>query len=254
MAITVLIGKARHQPCHDLESFFYVLLFICLEFDGPECLRDRDLPYSGRKWDIYTTPLGDWMEGENHEIIGGRKSWHLLYPYAFQEDILSHLPPYFEDLADCLEALRVLVIANMKPQSPPYDAMIAILEEWAAKPLDESVAHNASLDSTQQREANTERGVDETTLLDPQVELNVVNSDQHNKSRKRPREDDSTICHDPSLITPCMLSGATTGQAESANSPPPSSRPSSLSAGSPASGSFDDDADAMHRTKRLKGA
>jgi hypothetical protein len=59
MSINVLTGSASHSEADDLESFFYVLLFLCLEYSGPGRRRD---------WDICKTDLGRWIEGNFREI------------------------------------------------------------------------------------------------------------------------------------------------------------------------------------------
>lgn len=267
MAISILRGRRRHQPRHDLESFFYVLLFICLEYDGPERLRDLDSPFSGRQWDIYSTRLGAWIQGGDLAAIGAAKRDDTAWSSDFHESVLQNLPPYFEDLAGCLEALRAAVNADSVERCPPYDIMINILREWWDKPLaepDPDDAASPTADSSQLPAPKSEQEVDETTLFNSPA--TPVPPEKHN-GRKRPREDEIIIHDDPLLMKPCMLPSATLPndpkdvatavQVESFNPSPSNSLSpshSSLTAASTRSGSLDHATDATRRTKRLRGA
>ncbi|KAF8638659.1 hypothetical protein AX17_002040 [Amanita inopinata Kibby_2008] len=113
MSTDVLIGDGVHSPDDDLESFFYILIFICLEYSGPGRARD---------WDIRETRLCRWIEGDNLRNTGYAK--------------------YSDDLGDCLEAIRVAIF--IKPQLEKGAAVfthqdfIKILEERLEKGFDET--------------------------------------------------------------------------------------------------------------------
>ncbi|CAG8504708.1 391_t:CDS:2 [Rhizophagus irregularis] len=77
MAIEILKHNAEHTFQHDLESFFYVLCWICCEYEGSRGkLRASDC---GRK------NLMKWVEG-SPETIGTIKSGMIL---DFERDILE---------------------------------------------------------------------------------------------------------------------------------------------------------------------
>jgi hypothetical protein len=52
MAIGVLLDDEQHSFIHDLESFFWILFWICIHYDGPS--KERDVPQFG-KWKYVDT-------------------------------------------------------------------------------------------------------------------------------------------------------------------------------------------------------
>ena len=60
MAHEILYEEStKHLVKHDLESFFYVIFWICLMFDGPGGIaRSEKLPHFIRSW-IYSTDYRD---------------------------------------------------------------------------------------------------------------------------------------------------------------------------------------------------
>src|SRR5204863_2376555 len=89
MAIEVLKGKA-HTYRHDLESFFYVFLWVIIRY-GQET--DKNLPKKSR--------LRRWYAG-TYEDIADMKRGHMS---AFEE-ITAEFPPMFEDVKGLAEELR----------------------------------------------------------------------------------------------------------------------------------------------------
>ncbi|PKK57093.1 hypothetical protein RhiirC2_671419, partial [Rhizophagus irregularis] len=86
MAIEILNHNAKHTFQHDLEFFFYVLCWICSEYEGPRgklCARDCK-----RK------NLMKWVEGFP-ETISIFKSGMLL---DFERNVLETFSPYFNNL------------------------------------------------------------------------------------------------------------------------------------------------------------
>jgi hypothetical protein len=101
MAVELLLSTTDdettpHSEKHDLESFFYVLLYICTLYEGPGKLRS-DINRSDSNH-----PFGDW--------INEAPSWHAIAAYriaAFDSDamktrVLIHVHPYFNPLIPML--------------------------------------------------------------------------------------------------------------------------------------------------------
>ncbi len=67
MAIDILESGygCVHEPKHDLESIFYVLIWLCIHYDGPNNSERRD-------FSAYDTVLKFWLEGAP-DVIGGYK-------------------------------------------------------------------------------------------------------------------------------------------------------------------------------------
>lgn len=61
MAIGVLLDDEQHSYTHDLESFFWVLFWICIHYDGP----DRD---------IGATEFECWNYESDQKLAGSKKS------------------------------------------------------------------------------------------------------------------------------------------------------------------------------------
>ncbi|KAG5637925.1 hypothetical protein DXG03_004299 [Asterophora parasitica] len=57
MAVAIMTTDVTPNASHDLESFFWVLFFIAMEYDGPESIRQKD--HKGNPWDIYQTVIGE---------------------------------------------------------------------------------------------------------------------------------------------------------------------------------------------------
>lgn len=89
MAINLLrVNKspAPHIPLYDLQSFFYVFIWICCVYKGPNdhCEKlPRDLQY--------------WIDTDMHKV-GTIKSGQLSSLPVFEKEILSLFTEYFADL------------------------------------------------------------------------------------------------------------------------------------------------------------
>ncbi|TRM60810.1 hypothetical protein BD626DRAFT_406906, partial [Schizophyllum amplum] len=101
-----------HEPRHDLESFLYVLVWICVCYSGPNCLYRKD-------FDIDQTQIGRWLELEAKlEDIGGAKERIMRIPSSdgaedkFPKFLDEVFDPYFEDLKPCVCELRKVILGE----------------------------------------------------------------------------------------------------------------------------------------------
>ncbi|KAJ6583827.1 hypothetical protein DFH09DRAFT_1274943 [Mycena vulgaris] len=91
----------HRTPKHDLESFLYVLIWICWHYAGPGNVERQN-------FDIHeNSKLRKWVKGD-YEDIGRIKESHLLRDW--ERIILANFAPYFEPLKPCITAWRQLYI------------------------------------------------------------------------------------------------------------------------------------------------
>ena len=93
IAIELLIHGCRHRLVHDLESLFFVLLFICTHLDGPQN-SIANPPLLGKA--EHPSPIQKWLTMPNLQTLGYVKFGSMLG--HFEEGVLSHISPYFYPL------------------------------------------------------------------------------------------------------------------------------------------------------------
>ncbi|KDR76375.1 hypothetical protein GALMADRAFT_268015 [Galerina marginata CBS 339.88] len=121
ISVGVLMGN-KHEPRHDLESFFYVLLWICWHYAGPHNVERQN-------FDISLTPANTWLVGEDFQAIGFNKIAQMSVTKDwFRTGLLSKFAPYFEDLKDCVAKLREKIFGNYAADIT-HQEIIDILEE-----------------------------------------------------------------------------------------------------------------------------
>ncbi|KAL5318088.1 hypothetical protein ACEPPN_015192 [Leptodophora sp. 'Broadleaf-Isolate-01'] len=132
MAIEVLQGKG-HTYRHDLESFFYVFIWMCIRYGHEDVgdLEEAAVPRSGpnkrRVRPTKTSILRDWYTGDYRQIANTKRG-HMV---GF-EDITAEFAPEFCGLKDLAEELRnvlfpirgKLFTGTYKDRSIMYGGMI----------------------------------------------------------------------------------------------------------------------------------
>jgi hypothetical protein len=148
MAVELLLeGEGvMHRPSHDLESLFYVLVFICTNLEGPSTPRLLDdlLGFT-------SLPLTAWFTaGASLESLGTNK---LGLAHAFERRVVGRFAPYFTDLKPCVMAL----FHAMYPNGPQiksvltHDGMIKIFTETLEKLPPHDVKFTTSQKSSNSR-------------------------------------------------------------------------------------------------------
>ncbi|EPQ61234.1 hypothetical protein GLOTRDRAFT_109367 [Gloeophyllum trabeum ATCC 11539] len=123
-------GGVSHRPEWDLESFFYVLFWICVLYDGPR--------NSERRISFKQTPLYHWTEGSFEEVaqnkssVDSDKGW---------PNTLVRVSPYFEDLKPCLDRWRYILFKKGSPAT--HDEVVRILQETHDALEEEETPENA---------------------------------------------------------------------------------------------------------------
>ncbi|EPQ57055.1 hypothetical protein GLOTRDRAFT_137483 [Gloeophyllum trabeum ATCC 11539] len=127
MAIDLLSasGQRVHVPRWDLESFFYVLIWVFILYDGP-CKSERKIKFSD-------TVLFKWTN-DDFESIGMNKYAAVTSPDFWESKVLRWVAPYFADLKPCLTRIRDLLFFT---EEKTHDKFIRILQEEFEKLPDE---------------------------------------------------------------------------------------------------------------------
>ncbi|KAK7178371.1 serine threonine-protein kinase sgk2, partial [Paraphaeosphaeria sporulosa] len=117
MAIGVLLDDENHSFMHDLESFFWVLFWICVHYTGPN---------QGR-----TVPRFDKWNYLDAEELAGAKKGVVDDERDFLKIASETFTPYYQPLIPCINKLRRKVFPGggrwRDPNSKLYDEMKEIL-------------------------------------------------------------------------------------------------------------------------------
>ena len=128
MAIKILFEgiKMPHCPTHDLESLFYILIWVCAMYEGP---RNQERAFDNRD----NPPLSSWYDN-NADGLGfnaDAKSRHCLSLKQFNARILNYFHPYFDDLKECCHTLWCLFFSDVGREARAvisHDDMCKILQ------------------------------------------------------------------------------------------------------------------------------
>lgn len=104
MAIGALYGE-QHSFMHDLESFFWVLLWICIHFDGPK--KDRVVPRFD-KWNYVDAD-------ERTEELAGLKLAVVAREDIFMRTTSNYFTEYYQPFAPLMNSLRKVVFPGDQP-------------------------------------------------------------------------------------------------------------------------------------------
>ncbi|KAF4993142.1 hypothetical protein FDECE_13498 [Fusarium decemcellulare] len=100
MAIGALMGE-QHSFMHDLESFFWVLFWICIHYDGPD--KSRTVPRFD-KWNYADT-----------EELAGIKLGVVVSEAIFMRTVTDNFTRHYKPLIPLLNGLRKLVFPRDRP-------------------------------------------------------------------------------------------------------------------------------------------
>ncbi|OTB13531.1 hypothetical protein K445DRAFT_320070 [Daldinia sp. EC12] len=126
MAIGVLRGR-QHSFEHDLESFFWVLFWICIHYNGP---KEERVVSEFDKWNVIGT-----------SELATLKRGTIADETDFIEIITQSFTPYYKPLIPWVNKLRRVVFDKQGADSALYSRMQEVLRE-AQK--DERVSSNAA--------------------------------------------------------------------------------------------------------------
>jgi hypothetical protein len=108
----------HHGPEHDMESLFYVFLWICTHYAGPDNMIRTDVPLDDK------IPLLKWCDPDATFLdIADSKVAKCAYANIFEKYILSYFHDYFEDLKECARQLRTLFFADNQKKATHEDML-----------------------------------------------------------------------------------------------------------------------------------
>ena len=124
MTIGVLDGE-EHSFMHDLESFFWVLFWICIHYNGPN-KESRVVP-KYEKWNY-----------QDMDELSTQKTGTVSDESRFIKRITEDFTPYYRSLVPWVNRLRKVVFPNDKPwkreDKELYSQMKAVLEKARSDP------------------------------------------------------------------------------------------------------------------------
>lgn len=119
MAIGALLGE-QHSFMHDLESFFWVLFWICIHYDGPD---EAKVVPRFDKWNYVDT-----------EELAGMKLGVVATETIFMRTISDYFTPFYTPLIGLLNRLRKVVFPDGEPWKREderlYNRMRELLRDW----------------------------------------------------------------------------------------------------------------------------
>ena len=105
--------KWRHEAINDVESLFWVLIFICLVRKGPgiNMLRTELLEDDPKDEELQNI-LHSYFDSDNRPVISQNKKELFIQDDNMDKDILANFHPYFEPLKNMMDQwLRIMILA-----------------------------------------------------------------------------------------------------------------------------------------------
>ncbi len=111
-----------HNAIHDMESFFWVLIYICLTRNGPGGKRrpELTLPGPGGRSALYNM-IQKVFENANLSDLALQRENLVMDLLLFKQDILNHFHPYFGSLEPMMEKWYTLLQRARFHHSIEYD-------------------------------------------------------------------------------------------------------------------------------------
>ena len=137
MAIELLISPEPifHKPRHDLESIFFVFIYLCTNLSGPGSTRSLQ-----ELRELESLPIAAWFNpAYSLERLGADKISALM---LMSQRILPYFSPYFNDLKNCATKLFHAIFPDtmslLHPPNIRHNDIIQIFDDTLAElPIDE---------------------------------------------------------------------------------------------------------------------
>ncbi|KAI0554085.1 hypothetical protein F4679DRAFT_344953 [Xylaria curta] len=117
------LNNEQHSYMHDLESFFWVLFWICVHYEagGTDCKPVKE------------SPLDHWNYRNDEDLIDAKRG--MIYDTrTFEQRARKYFTSYYQPLIPCVEALRKEVFPGGDPDPTLYNRMISVLQEAQKDP------------------------------------------------------------------------------------------------------------------------
>lgn len=138
MALEIMLSNGRgfcHDLRHDLESIFYVLIWVCSHMEGPETERS----------DPHSLPIREWCSMDvNLRKLGLIKLSHIA---DFEDSILGHFTPYWHDFKPYVRQMaeEFWPTTYQKPNNMTSESLLKILKAAIAAMPSESSGPDISV-------------------------------------------------------------------------------------------------------------
>ncbi len=129
--------EVTHRVLHDMESFFWVLVYICLTREGPGGARRGDLS----KNEALMMVVYHLFDSPDKENLAESKRSMFAHPDHFEKFVLCHLTKYFEPLRDLLlKWWHLLVLLyRLHGTKKEHDYLERILHELVLHLIEEAL-------------------------------------------------------------------------------------------------------------------
>ncbi|KAG6907584.1 hypothetical protein DXG01_008341 [Tephrocybe rancida] len=152
-----------HEVIHDMESFLWVLVHICMTRNGPGIGMRR--PELDKNSESFSLDLQDaivsYFDGGETKLID-TKSYLLRIPETFESAIIAHFDPYFEPLKELVRKWWDILILGYRYRADEYynihSHIIRIIDEALGTILGPSTEDTAK--ELERRKARRQRYLD----------------------------------------------------------------------------------------------
>jgi len=155
-----------HDAIHDLESFFWVLIHICITRQGPGGVRREELEqenevneaYNGLRRVIY------YLFDSDMATMAANKARLFTHPAEFEPYILNNFHPYFQPLKEVVKEWFHLLILAHKFHAYEYhnihDMVLEILDCALKSAPPKDISAEATLKVLDERKTNIKKLLD----------------------------------------------------------------------------------------------
>jgi hypothetical protein len=112
----LLIFGLPHRVAHDIESLYYVLIFICTHLGGPSNTVGDPPLYGGGKTSNHASAIKQWLCATNLVSLGKTKYGDMVG--FFEHTVLPHISSYFKPLEPHLSSLWDTILPQ-RSTAPP---------------------------------------------------------------------------------------------------------------------------------------
>lgn len=116
--------KISHQPYHDLQSFFCVLLWICVTMEGPGRHRLTNFAFAA-------TQVGLWVASSDLHVCGVAKKLRMIDTDECAR-LVGEFHPYFDGLKPLADRLQELLFSYNQAKRSVTSRTTATHEEFIA--------------------------------------------------------------------------------------------------------------------------
>jgi len=120
--------KFFHDAVHDIESFFWVLVYICLTRQGPGNVRRKELEQENEEYNGLRRVVHFLFDSDMNTMAANKREI-FIHPDYLEEYVLDNFHDYFQPLRELVkEWHRLLILAHQFHAFEYYDIHDMVLE------------------------------------------------------------------------------------------------------------------------------